>query len=210
MKRIQSIAPALRPREKILKVGAEGLTTEELLAVILVTGTKITSVSKLATKIAKLNGANITKDSLLGLGLGPSKIAQILAALELGKRFNKEGVVTLISAEQVFAHSHEIISQEKESLLCFYLNARGELLKKELIAVGTLNKVNLLPREIFSRIKELPVAAVILAHNHPSGELDPSKEDILFTKRIKVAADILGIKFLDHLIVSSKGWRKIR
>ena len=101
------------------------------------------------------------------------------------------------------------MSQDKESVLCFYLNARGELLKKELIAVGMLNRASLLPREIFSLIKELPVAAIILVHNHPSGNLSPSKEDILFTKRVKTAADILGIQLLDHLIVSKNGWKKI-
>lgn len=213
MKRIQSLPISFRPREKILKVGAESLSVEELLSVVLITGSKLNPVSKLATEISKLitKSKPIKKESLQTLGLGPSKIAQILAAIELGCRLSQEKEnINFTSAEQVFAHSYEIINQEKESLICFYINARGEMLKKEVIAVGSLNRVNLLPREIFSFIKEMPVAAIILVHNHPSGELSPSKDDLLFTKRVKAASDILGIKLLDHLIVSKNGWKKIK
>lgn len=193
------------------KRGPSSLSTEELVAVILNTGTRTQTVAKLSNQVARLleKSTTITIDALLRLGLGQYKSAQILAVLELGKRTSSLEIVKLTSASQVYANSYEILSQEKESVLCFYLNARGELLKKEIIAVGTLNRASLLPREIFSLIKELPVAAIILVHNHPSGNLSPSKEDILFTKRVKTAADILGIQLLDHLIVSKGGWQKI-
>ncbi len=212
MKQIQSLPLFKRPREKILKMGAQALNTEELLSAILVTGTRQKSVSSLAQKTAKLisNSADLTKDSLLLLGLGPTKAAQILASIELGKRLEDQQIITLTSAEQVFAQCFEILNSDKEALICFYLNARGELLKKEILALGSLNRVNLLPREIFSLVKELPVASIILTHNHPSGILDPSHQDMLFTKRVKAAAEILGIKLLDHLIVSPKGWKRIK
>lgn len=212
MKQIKTLPPSFRPREKILKLGAQALSEAELLALILVTGNKDTPVSKFSSQIAKIisHDKNLTKDQLLSLGLGPTKTAQILAALELGKRLSNTKPLTLTSAEQVFAQSFEIIHQDKESLLCFYLNARGEMLTKEILAIGAINRVNILPREIFSLIKDLPIAAVILVHNHPSGNLDPSKDDILFSKRVKKAADILGIKLLDHLIVSSQGWKRIK
>jgi len=195
----------------MLKRGPSSLSTEELVAVILNTGTRTQTVAKLSNQVARLleKSITITIDVLLKVGLGEYKSAQILAVLELGKRTNSSETVTFTSASQVYANSYEILSQDKESVLCFYLNARGELLKKEVIAVGTLNRASLLPREIFSLIKELPVAAIILVHNHPSGNLSPSKEDILFTKRVKAAADILGIQLLDHLIVSKGGWKKI-
>ncbi len=211
MKKIQSLPLSLRPREKMLKRGPSSLSTEELVAVILNTGTRTQTVAKLSNQVARLleKSITITIDVLLKVGLGEYKSAQILAVLELGKRTNSSETVTFTSASQVYANSYEILSQDKESVLCFYLNARGELLKKEVIAVGTLNRASLLPREIFSLIKELPVAAIILVHNHPSGNLSPSKEDILFTKRVKAAADILGIQLLDHLIVSKGGWKKI-
>ena len=194
-----------------MKRGVSILSIEELVAVVLNTGTKTQTVSKLSGQVARLirKRSTITKEALMPLGLGPYKVAQILAALELGSRANPSDSIKLTSASQVFANSYEIIGQDKETVLCFYLNARGELLKKEIIAVGTLNRASLLPREIFSLVKELPVAAIILVHNHPSGNLEPSKEDTLFTKRVKASADILGIQLLDHLIVSKEGWRKI-
>lgn len=211
MRKIKSIPLSLRPRERILKYGADALKTDELIAAILITGNRNFSVSQISGKLAKLLlEKNIDKDSIKLLGLGPSKTAQILALVELGKRLNGSKNVVLTSPEQIFVHCHDIIKQEKESLVCFYINGRGEMVKKEVIAVGTLNRVNLLPKEIFSLIKELPVSAIILAHNHPSGVLEPSKEDILFTKRVKIASDILGIKLLDHLIVSAGGWKKIK
>lgn len=211
MRKIQSLPLSLRPREKLLKRGAQSLSTEELIAVILNTGTKTQTVAQLAGQVAKRVGKRdeISKEALLKMGLGSYKTAQILAALELAKRTSSAEALKLTSAAQVYANSYEIITQDKESVLCFYLNARGELLKKETIAVGSLNRASLLPREIFSLVKELPVAAIILVHNHPSGDLSPSKEDILFTKRVKAAGDILGIQLLDHLIVSKSGWKKI-
>lgn len=210
MKRIHLLPLSLRPREKLLKSGPEALNIEELLSVIFVTGTRRMPLSKLTPKVAHLAKHDFTKDDLLKINMGTSKTAQVLAARELGKRLLEQYTVTVVSPEQVFAHSLEIINQHKESLLCFYLNARGELLKKEIVAVGSLNKASLLPREIFSVIKELPVASIILAHNHPSGVLEPSEDDLRFTHRVKLAGDILGVELLDHLIVSKHGWVKIK
>lgn len=210
MKLITSLPLSLRPREKLLKQGVDALSLEELISVILVTGTSKTPVSTLSSKISFVTrNKNFTKDDLTKIGIGSSKTAQILAARELGKRLLIPDAAVFTSPEQIYANSHDIIKKNKESLLCFYLNARGELLKKELVAVGSLNKVHLLPREIFILIKELPVASIILVHNHPSGTLEPSIEDIRFTHRVKLAADILGISLLDHLIVSEAGWKRI-
>lgn len=211
VKRIQSLPLSLRPREKLLKVGPEALSTEELLAVVMVTGTRTASVHIAAQKIAKLVRKNegVNREKLKQIGIGPSKTAQILAALELGKRIGRERTHSFTSAEQVFAFSYDITQSKKESLLCFYLNARGDLLKKEVLAVGALNRVNITPSEIFSVIKDQPVASIILVHNHPSGNLEASDDDILFTKRIKAAGDILGVKLLDHLIISEDGWNQI-
>ncbi len=212
MRKIHNLPISLRPREKLLQRGVEALTSEELFAVILVTGAKKQSVSQLASRISKLfsKSHDLTRTSLGAIGLGPAKIAQVLAAIELGKRLSKKDVVLLTSPDQIFAHSQEIIQKEKESLLCFYLNARGELLKKEVVAVGSLNRASILPREIFIPIKELPVSDIILVHNHPSGSLEPSKNDLLFTKRVKRAGEILGVTLLDHLIVTPAGWKRIR
>ncbi len=210
--KLKSLPLSLRPRENLLKNGPEILTLEELIAVILITGTKKEGVLKLSSKIAKIikKQDKIQKEDLIKFDIGKSKTTQILACIELGKRlWEQNKTITITSPEQIFALSYETIKEEKESLICFYLNARNELIKKEVLAVGSLNKVNLLPREIFSQVKEFPIASIILAHNHPSGSLEPSKEDMVFTKRIKASGEILGIKLLDHLIVTSTGWAKI-
>lgn len=213
MKNVKSLPKDLRPREKLIKYGAAVLSLEELIAALLVTGNKITSVSILSGRVAKVleNTAEIDKNLLLSLGLGVAKTTQILACLEIGRRYlEKEKVVNAISASQIFALSQEIIDKDKESLLCFYINGRGEILKREIVAVGSMNSALVLPREIFSLIKELPVASIILVHNHPSGELNASQTDIKFTRRVKIAGEILGVKLLDHLIITSKGWKQIK
>ncbi len=210
MRRIKSLPINLRPRERLIKYGPEVLNFEELLAVILITGNKLLSLPKITGKISTLiKKNNNPKDELLKLKIGQSKTAQILATLEIGKRLFNQNITIINSDKQIFALSYEIINQEKESVLCFYLNGRGELLQKEIIAIGSLNKANILPRDIFSLIKNLPITSIILVHNHPSGKLEPSKDDLLFTKRIKFAGEIIGIKLLNHYIVSQNGWNKI-
>lgn len=155
MKKIKSIPVSLRPREKILKYGPEALKSEELFSAILITGNKSFSVTQISDKLMKLVSSKkqINKELLQFLNLGPSKIAQVLALLELGKRLNKTSEIILTSAEQVFAHCHETIKTEKESLVCFYINGRGELLKKEIIATGILNRVNLCQKKFFRKLK---------------------------------------------------------
>ena len=202
MKRIKSIPLNLRPREKLLKLGCEALTLSELLAVLMTTGTRTQSVLSLSDMIAKVtlekkksnfyeDKCEITKEDLTNIGLGPHKISQILAAQEIGKRLFEKEKIEMTNPDVVYANSREIISGDKESLLCFYLNARGELLKKEVVAVGSLNKASVLPREIFSLVKELPVASIILAHNHPSGNLSASQADISLTNKLKEAGKFL-------------------
>jgi DNA repair protein RadC len=221
MKKMKSIPKDLRPRERLLQSGAEGLTLDELIAVILTTGSRSESVLNISRRIAKVvkqkrnknyegESHKITKADLISIGIGPHKASQVLAAQEFGIRCLEKNSVLLTSPEVVFANSQEIVNSDKESLLCFFLNARGELLLKEVMAVGALNKVSVLPREIYSRVRNLPVASIILVHNHPSGNLDPSTDDILFTKRMKKAGEILGVTLLDHLIVTQGGWSRIK
>lgn len=210
MRKIKSLPIDLRPRERLLKYGTEILSFEELLAVILITGNKSLPLSQVTAKISNIiKKPDNPKDELLKLKIGQSKTAQILATLELGKRLFSKNITILNSDKQIFAMSYEIINQQKESILCFYLNGRGELLQKELMAVGSSNKANLSPRDIFTLIKNLPITSIILVHNHPSGNLEPSKDDLIFTKRIKLAGEIIGIKLVNHYIVSQNGWNKI-
>ncbi|MFO0703126.1 MAG: DNA repair protein RadC [Patescibacteria group bacterium] len=221
MKRIQSIPQNLRPREKLLKNGAQALSLSELVAVILTTGTKEMGVHVIGSEIEKIINTKIQKwqnsekrkickEELEKLKIGRHKTAQILAAQEFAIRLTSKIDMQITSPEKIFAYCHDIKSSDKEHLVCFYLNARGELLRKETVVIGSLNRASVVPSEIFSIIKEMPVSSIILAHNHPSGNLEPSVEDILFTKRIKKAADILGIALLDHVIVSINGYKRIK
>jgi DNA repair protein RadC len=220
MPTVKNIPKNLRPREKLLRIGAEALSLVELVAVIINTGNKDLDVLKLASKIAdkmqKKRGADyapsnrkISKSDLQSIGLGPHKTALILAAQELGVRLSMNEQISIRDPESVYNHCHDIIIAEKESLVCFYFNARGEFIKREILAVGSINTVSILPREIFLPVKELPVSSIILAHNHPSGILKPSVDDIAFTKRVKKAGDILGVNLLDHLIVCRSGFVQI-
>lgn len=211
MKRISTTPPSLRPREKILKYGPGALSMTELLALVINSGNKNIPVSTLAGRVSKIwgNDEQISISNLHKMGFGEAKAAQIMAVKEIARRQSPKSTQTITSAKQAFPHAIEIQNKDKEMLMCIFLNARGELIKKEIIAVGTINRALLLPREIFSIIKDLPVASIILAHNHPSGSLEASDDDIAFTKRVKDAGEILGVKLLDHLIVSKNGWKVI-
>ncbi len=206
-----SLTRIYQPREKILKLGPSALSTDELIAVIINTGSRGTTVQTLARRVARLlkGKDSVTLEDLMKLGLGRFKSAQILAAFELAHRVEPNTIRTVTKPEQVYALSQEIIRDDRESILCLYLNARGELLLREVLAIGSLNRANLLPREIFVHIKDLPVASIILAHNHPSGDLTPSHDDILFTRRVKKSAEIIGITLLDHLVVGREGWKRV-
>jgi DNA repair protein RadC len=209
MKTIASLPPSLRPREKLLKFGAATLTIEELLSVILLTGSKSKPVSQLANAAATIlkHKKSDTHNQLQSM-LGASKAAQVVAAIELSGRLATKPI-TISSPQQIYLQSQDIAKSDKESLLCFFLNASGEILKRELVALGSVNQAGLLPRELYCHIKELPVASLILVHNHPSGNLDPSPADIAFTKRMQLAGDILGVKLQDHLIIGPSGWKRI-
>lgn len=211
MKKIHTLPTSERPREKLFKQGVDSLNLTELICVILGNGTRLLPVSTMATRISRLIEKDdpITLDVLKSHGIGPSKAAQILAALELRNRMRDTSKEIITKPEHIYAQSYDIIRNDKETILCYYFNARGELLKREKLAVGSLNQANLLPREIFHLIKELPVASIILAHNHPSGSTEPTQQDILFTQRVKASCDILGVTLLDHLIVSKSGWERV-
>lgn len=210
-RKINSIPTPLRPREKLLARGPTSLSLKELLVTLFITGSKSKSVTQLATVLEKiyLSGKIPDKQVIEKLSFGPAKTAQILSLFELIIRYKEPKRSVAHSGDHIYLQSQDILSDQKETLVCFYLNARGEILNRETIAVGNLNTVRVLPVEIFHVIRDMPVASIILVHNHPSGELDPSREDILFTKRVEKAAEILGITLLDHLIITRSGWKAV-
>lgn len=208
---IRDLPKHLRPREKLIDRGVENLKDQELLAILLRTGRNGISAIELAqqilvknpiTKLLDLTYVEITKIK----GIDSGKACTILAAFELSKRaLNKfnNSLPLIDSPQKAVDQLTDIRTKTKEHFVALYLNARNQLIHKEVISIGTLNSSLVHPREVFAPALEYKAASIILAHNHPSGDLTPSEEDIAITKRLISAGDLLGISLLDHLIVSA-------
>jgi len=199
-----------RPREKLIKYGPEKLSEAELLAIILRTGRKGQNVLALSQKILKkFKGTEISEAvfaDFLGIpGLGPTKSCEIVACFELGKRLLKGKKATLfLEPKDVFDALYDLRSKKKEFFIIFFLDARSQEIKREVISIGTLSETLVHPREVFEPAVRHSASQIIIAHNHPSGDTLPSESDIDITRRLIYAANILGIDLIDHIIVSSK------
>jgi DNA repair protein RadC len=209
---LSELARHSRPREKLLTKGALNLTDVELLAVLLHTGRPGKHVKNLAaTVLEKYSLQELSQISLdelrLTKGIGPHKSTVIKAALELGQRVTHHQLQpSLLNPASVALRVQELLHYRQEHLVGLYLDGRYQLLSQQTISIGTLNSSLIHAREVFAPAVELRAAAVILVHNHPSGDTQPSLEDIETTQQIVAAGDILDIPILDHVIVSSRGW----
>lgn len=204
-----------RPREKLEKYGAGKLSDAELLAILLRTGTKDLDVLKLSQKILqkfeKDKFINVSIDDLKDIhGLGIVKSCEIIACFELGRRMlqGKKSAI-LLSPKDVWERMEDIRGSKKEHFVVFYLNSRNQEIQREIISVGTLNESLVHPREVFENAIKNNAASIIIAHNHPSGDLEPSEADTEITKKLIHAGKILDIKILDHVIVVNDSWSKI-
>lgn len=212
--RIKDTPKVDRPQEKLVKYGVKKLTDAELLAIILRTGTKDCNVIELSKKILRRFKDRINEIDIKSLkeinGLGEIKACQIIAALELSNRLSQEKIKPrLISPQAVFDSVKEIRESKKEHLLAIYLDVKNREISREIISVGTLTASLVHPREIFEPAIRQLAAGIILVHNHPSGETEPSKEDIDVTKKLQKAGNLLGIEIVDHIIVSKGGYLSI-
>jgi DNA (cytosine-5)-methyltransferase 1 len=212
MAKLKDIPKFDRPREKFMEKGPDALTDSELLAILLGSGIEGTNVKVLAQKILKKFGSNflnVSVDDLMRVsGIGQAKALQISSALALARRiFDKQNSLDnlILSAQDAIAFISDLKDKKQEHLVCLYLNARNALLKKETISIGILDKSIVHPREIFALGLEMRAAGVILAHNHPSGDLNPSEQDKQVAKRIIEAGQLMGINVVDFLIVSRNG-----
>ena len=210
-----------RPRERLLKLGSEALSAQEILAVILGRGTKGESVmmtsQKLLSRFGNLKGvANASVEELSQTtGIGPAKATQIKAALELSRRLEADAgekpQPVLKSPEDVTAEVRSLLKgKKKEHFLVLCLDTRNRLINLRLVSVGSLDTSVVHPREVFKEAISSCAASVIFAHNHPSGDPEPSKEDIELTKRLAKAGEILGIDVLDHIIVCDKSFASLK
>jgi DNA repair protein RadC len=199
-----------KPREKMIEAGPESLSSAELLAIILNSGTKKEEVLSMADRILKeygknsiineKNPKNIEKEFDLPL----VKSCQIVACFELGRRFFKKdklGNITIRNAKQAFENLKDMGNLNKEHFHGLYLNNHYKLIHSETISIGTLDASIVHPRDVFRPAIEHSASAVIVAHNHPSGILKPSEEDLEVNRKLKEAGEILGIDFLDHMII---------
>lgn len=214
MVKIKDLPKSERPREKLVKKGAQALHKKELLAILLRTGIKGKNVLQVAEDILLRYGdkklLDVSYQELRNMhGVGPTKAGQVLAAIELGKRLYKEKVekeVYINSPEDIFREVDSIRENKKENFVVLYLDARNKLIYKETVSVGTLNANLVHPREVFEPAVRNLAAQIALAHNHPSGDAEPSEEDLEITKRLIKAGEILGIEIIDHLIVTKKNY----
>lgn len=204
----------LLPREKIQRWGVEYLTTEELIRAILGSGSRLLPVSKLSRiishKLTTQTKSLSLSDILTVPGMGLAKACQIIAALELVERLRPRDLAVITSIKDALDQVIELRDSTQERVMCLYLNARQQLVHKETVAIGGLNQLALLPRDIFRPLRHHPVLYLIVAHNHPSGEPAPSIDDLTWTHRMHQACQLMGIELLDHLIVAKTNQYSLR
>lgn len=212
MRRMKDIAKVDLPREKLEKYGTRRLADHELLAIVLGSGTKGLNVVALAKRVLKrLRSGDRTLDGLLAeKGLGKAKALQIIATVELGRRLQENGKQEILSAEDVWKQCADIRESKREHFVAFYLDTQGRVIERRVVSIGTLDASLVHPREVFEPAVTLHAASVIVAHNHPSGNLEPSEEDIEVTHRLVHAGKILGIGLSDHVVVMRDGWNSIK
>lgn len=208
-KTIKELPSSQRPIERLLKYGPHKLKDEELLAIILRTGTKKKNVVQLSRQILRQFNKELIDPNISDLikidGLGKSKASQIVACFELGKRFLKDKQTKIyLSPEQIFEEVKDIRGSKKEHLVALYLDPRNQEIKKEIISIGTVNEVMVHPREVFEPAVKNLATQIVIVHNHPTEQTHPSEQDIELTKRLDKAGKILGIELKDHIIVTSK------
>jgi len=210
--KIKDLPKIERPREKLIKYGPEKLSNSELLAILLRSGKEGENVIELANKILKRFGSgelpNLTFNKLKGYpGLGPAKACEIVASFELGKRLLKDKKAQIfLGPKEVWEELKDLRDHKKEHFVIFYLDSRNQEIKREIISVGSLNANLVHPREVFEPAVRYLAAQVILAHNHPSGDSEPSENDLEITKRLVESGKILGIEVVDHIIVVKNGF----
>ena len=203
----------MQPREKFLKMGINSLSDEELVSILIGWGVKGISYNFLSKKVLKiLKKDNFSFKNLSQLkGLGKVKSIQLLCAVELGKRiygYSCEKAI-ISNTELAFEKLRYLIEKKQEHLVALFLNARYELLQKKTLSIGTVDSLNISPRDVIIPALKQNSAFVILGHNHPSGSSKPSQEDVLVNKNIKDALELVGIRLLDHVVVSREGWQSI-
>ncbi|MDA7848192.1 DNA repair protein RadC [Sulfurospirillum sp.] len=210
MKTINELNSIDKPREKLSKKGVGALKNYELLAVLLGSGTKDKDVLKLSKEIVNLfedDFEGVTLDKLTSIhGLGVAKASQILSAIELSKRYLIKQNKKITKAEDIYDELQEYKNKKQEYFITITLDGANHIIEKRVVFIGTLNRSLIHPREIFADALTDRAASIIIAHNHPSGQLEASSEDLHVTQRLKESGKLLGIELLDHIIFTKEGF----
>jgi DNA repair protein RadC len=215
MKKMRDVPEPDRPREKLARKGVSSLSDCELMEVILGRGTKDNDVRKMSKEIIDLIGRahqGLRYDELEAIkGVGPSKASQVLACYEIGRRiFASDTITRVTKPEDILPLMTEIRQKKQEHFICLTLNGAGEILGNRTITVGLLNHSLVHPREVFAEAITDRAASIICVHNHPSGSLEPSSQDISITNQLKEAGSLIGIQLIDHIIVTRNGHTSMR
>ena len=214
MKKISDIPDIDKPREKLIRKGASSLSDVELLAVLIGKGFLGKDVLEVASEVEDRFKDNLDKigfEELVEIdGIGETKACQILASFELARRYLGKKKIKIIFPSDVLPFVRDIMDKKQEHFVCITLNGANEVIGTRIVTVGLLNANQVHPREIFSDAILDRAASIILVHNHPSGETEPSKEDLVITERLIEAGEILGIKIHDHIIVSKNGYTSMK
>ncbi len=216
--RVKDLSNDDRPREKLIKSGPRALNVAELLAVVLMTGTRKEGVLKMCKRITKEYGEKGIAQELdpkkicQDLAVPQTKACQIVASFELGRRYfniTKNGKTVIRTAKQAFHYLKDMQNLPKEQLRGIYLNSHFQVIHDEVISIGSLTSSIVHPREIFRPAISYASAAVIIAHNHPSGSVTATESDIVITEQLIKAGKIIGINLLDHIIIAGGKYSSI-
>jgi len=214
---MQDVDESDRPRERLLELGPGAMSDVDLLALLFGTGSGGEGVMETASRVARAVNLRrlpqVPVEDLLAIrGMGPARAAQLLAAAELGRRLWPDGdAVPLIRGpENIYELMRDIRRAAREHFVGFYLNSRNQVLRREIVSIGSLNASLVHPREVFVPAIALSAASLILAHNHPSGDPAPSEEDLAITRRIQESGRLLGIELLDHVIVARDSYTSFK
>ena len=208
--RMKEIPLTERPRERLKRKGREELTDKELIAIVLKTGTKDRNVEELALDVLNKYSINslgdVSLEKLIEIrGIGEVKAIELLATIELGKRIflnvNKD-TIKMQDPKSIWKYSRYLFYGKKQELFyCYYFDNKQQLIERKLLFMGTINQATTHTREIFKEAYLVSASSIVCLHNHPSNDVTPSKEDILFTDRLMRIGNIHGIKLVDHIIV---------
>ena len=216
MRKMKDVPKEDRPREKISSKGVAALSDTELIEIILGRGTMNRDVRAIARDVTgRIRASNHPPDfsDLQGIsGLGLSKASQIMACFEIGRRYytSNSGSRRISAPADIIPMVEDLRCQRQEHFVCITLNGAGEVLAKRTITIGLLNHSLVHPREVYADAITDRAASVICVHNHPSGSLDPSPQDIAITIQLRDAGATLGIQLLDHIIVTKSGFTSLK